>query len=200
MAAADVIHTFSEKTRREIGEMLADWRHWRETRTGPVGPDRQPQGVHVRWARTGVDGDNGIYPTPPANKFVVIFGSIEYDDTASGQETVSFEEDDPVVSRVALSRVGWLPQDTEVQVTLCNGRWYILDDRFLIRKATANAGITAGSSGTVTVYSAGAATTFQPTAHLDWLHNGRNVASGDELLIRWFADQTRWVIIEAECT
>jgi hypothetical protein len=196
---AGTIHTLDAKTRRELSEMLADWRHSRTLTTGKVSDGIGSGGKQIRFARTTTNDANPTYPTPPANKFVVEFGQYEFTDEA-GQETVTFAAYDPQVTRVALSRVGYLPTGTEVQVVLSHGRWNILDERWLIRKATANAGITAGSSGTVTVYHAGASTSFTVTAHLNWMHNARNVASADELLIRWFEDESKWVIIEAECT
>ena len=65
-------------------------------------------------------------------------------------------------------------------------------------KAKANGTILPGSSGSVTVYRNGSATTAV-TAHLNWLDGGEPVSNGDELLIRYFRDEAKWVIIGAEC-
>jgi len=65
-------------------------------------------------------------------------------------------------------------------------------------KATADGTINAGSSGTVTIKKDGSSSQ-QVTAYLNWMAGTHNVASSDELLIKFFRDENKWVIINAEC-
>lgn len=60
-------------------------------------------------------------------------------------------------------------------------------------------GISAGSSGEVTIWQAGAATTWKVTAHLNWMHNGKACANGDEVILFFFADENKFVITNGEC-
>lgn len=67
-----------------------------------------------------------------------------------------------------------------------------------IMKAIAGGTITAGSSGSVTIQINGS-DSQSVTAHLDWMHNSIDVSADDELLIYFFKDANKWVIIGAEC-
>ena len=66
-------------------------------------------------------------------------------------------------------------------------------------KAKADAQIAVGSSGSVTVYRNGSATEAV-TAHLNWMDGNQAVAAASELLIQYFRDESKWVIVGAECT
>lgn len=66
-------------------------------------------------------------------------------------------------------------------------------------KAVADAAITYDSSGTVSVWREGSDTGENLTAHLNWMHGDENIDSGSELLIEWFADEGKWIIVGADC-
>ncbi len=66
-------------------------------------------------------------------------------------------------------------------------------------KAKAGAQIAVGGSGSVTIYRNGSATE-SVTAHLNWLDGNQAVVANSELLIQYFRDEAKWVIVGAECT
>ena len=64
----------------------------------------------------------------------------------------------------------------------------------------ADADITAGGTGTVSIWRDGADTTENITGvKLDWMDGGDDISSGKEVLIRWFPDEGVWRIVGAEC-
>jgi hypothetical protein len=65
-------------------------------------------------------------------------------------------------------------------------------------KAISAASIAADGSGSVTIQRNGVACETV-TAWLDWMHSGIAVANGVELLVQFFRDQNKWVILGAEC-
>ena len=81
-------------------------------------------------------------------------------------------------------------------------------NRFIIASAgsqtskigKADADITAGSTGTVSIWRDGADTTEDVTGvKLDWMAGTTQVSSGKEVMITWFADESIWRITGAEC-
>jgi hypothetical protein len=66
-------------------------------------------------------------------------------------------------------------------------------------KAKAGAEIAVGNSGSVTIYRNGSATE-SVTAHLNWMDGNQAVAANSELLIQYFRDEAKWIIVGAECT
>ena len=54
-------------------------------------------------------------------------------------------------------------------------------------------------SGLVNVWRDGANTTLQETAHLNWMHGSQNISSNKQVLMRWFTDENKWIIVGAEC-
>lgn len=67
-------------------------------------------------------------------------------------------------------------------------------------KAVAEEAIVVGGFGDVGIKRGGAATSVETvSAYLNWMAGTTNVSSGDELLIRFFPDEWKWVIIGAEC-
>jgi len=109
----------------------------------------------------------------------------------------------------------WGPANASWQLKSGEPGWTITGqdpdglDRILVTKATstsdsilkgvADAQITAGSSGTVSIWKAGADTGDNVTAHLNWMHGGQNVSISKQVLVKYFADESKWVIIGAEC-
>ena len=66
-------------------------------------------------------------------------------------------------------------------------------------KAKAGAQIAVGGSGSVTIYRNGSATE-SVTAYLNWMDGNQAVAANSELLIQYFRDEAKWIIVGAECT
>jgi len=64
---------------------------------------------------------------------------------------------------------------------------------------TESGGIAPGSSGEVTIWENGEATTWRPEAWLNWMHNEQSCAEGAEVLVKFFADEDKFVIINGEC-
>lgn len=60
-------------------------------------------------------------------------------------------------------------------------------------------GIAAGESGEVTIWMAGEASTWKVQAHLNWMHGDSDVAFGAEVLLRYFEDEDKFCITNAEC-
>lgn len=67
-----------------------------------------------------------------------------------------------------------------------------------ILKAKNSGQIAVGGSGTVAIYRNGSATE-NVTAHLNWMDGNQAVAANTELLVRFFRDENKWVIVGAEC-
>jgi hypothetical protein len=66
-------------------------------------------------------------------------------------------------------------------------------------KAKSDATITAGSSGTVSVWMNGSDSGFNLTAYLDWIHGGEDISADKKLIIEWFGDEQKWTIVDADC-
>jgi hypothetical protein len=70
----------------------------------------------------------------------------------------------------------------------------------LIRLGVASGNIIKDASGLVQIYdSVGAVPDAIVEAWLTWMHNNQNVTSGKEVLVRWFTEFERWIIIGREC-
>ena len=200
------LRQYSEQTDREIRAVLERYRQSRTFELGPVPYDSIAGQRQVRWARTTTDATNPTYPTHTANKFVIEFGDFKFDDANLTNETASFTADSPQTTRIAYSRFGWLPNQTVVRVSEHYGRWYIDPDYTLTRhKAKSTSTIADGASGTVNIWKNGAVTSpvWSVTAWLNWMNGTTTVASGAELIIEWFQDESsgagKWIITEMEC-
>lgn len=66
-------------------------------------------------------------------------------------------------------------------------------------KAKADSTISAGSSGTVSIWLDGTDSGANETAYLSWIDNGGSISSGSELYISWFPADGKWRITNAEC-
>lgn len=72
-----------------------------------------------------------------------------------------------------------------------------------VKIGKANADITSGNSGTITIWrrdgsTAPAATTETVVANFDWLST-ETISSGKMVLIQFFDDENAWRIVGAEC-
>jgi len=74
--------------------------------------------------------------------------------------------------------------------------------RQLLRLGKPDSNVTAGGTGTISIWSgSGTATdtTENSTAELDWMEGGDDISSGKEVLIQWVIDEGQWRITGAEC-
>jgi len=67
-----------------------------------------------------------------------------------------------------------------------------------VLKATADAEISVGGSGSVTIKRNGVSAQTV-TAHLNWMDGSQKVSAGNELLVQFFRDEAKWIIVGAEC-
>jgi hypothetical protein len=69
----------------------------------------------------------------------------------------------------------------------------------LRRKAKSAATISAGSSGSASIWLDGS-NVGTITAYFNWMENGiASIASGKEMIVDWFDDEQKWVVTAAEC-
>ena len=66
------------------------------------------------------------------------------------------------------------------------------------RKARATTTITDGGTGSADVFINGSAR-GNVTVHYNWMTGGGNIASGSDLLIEYYHDEDKWVVVGAEC-
>lgn len=90
-------------------------------------------------------------------------------------------------------RIVWMPGTGSAQKCLVN-----CGDPLYIRKARSTSTITASGSGTANVYLDGASV-GSVTVYYDWMTGGGNIGTTTDLLIEYFPDQDKWVVIGAEC-
>ena len=68
----------------------------------------------------------------------------------------------------------------------------------IVRRATASGTITAGGSGTASIY-VGGAVKGTATVYNDWIATPANIPNGTELYVQYFHDEDKWRIVGAEC-
>jgi len=60
--------------------------------------------------------------------------------------------------------------------------------------------IAAGSTATITLWVAGAATTYTVSGvEFSWMTGGQQISAGKQVMLQWFADELKWRITGAEC-
>lgn len=81
------------------------------------------------------------------------------------------------------------------------GSWIAECPTGSILKAVANEDIAAEDFGDVTIWRGGEETDPPEVveAHLNWIHGGEQVSAGTRILIMWFPDEAKWVIIYGDC-
>jgi len=91
--------------------------------------------------------------------------------------------------------------NTTARIRLMEGddKWAFIDASSAprgIMKATSNGIIDVGAGG-------GPATLKESseviTAYLNWMHNDEAISAGKQILVQWFGEEEKWVIIGAEC-
>jgi hypothetical protein len=68
-----------------------------------------------------------------------------------------------------------------------------------IKKGKADEDIVPDSDGTVSIWEAGADSLLNVTAWLNWAHSAEQVSMGKEVLLQFFHDEDKWVVIGKEC-
>lgn len=200
------IQILSPQTIAELQQMLRWWRQF--LRGGLVDSGSSGQNKfgnrNERWVQTTtcdssiITGGN-VYPSFPSSRFVIQFGDLSFDDTTVGDATPSFVAYDPADYRVALSTTGYYVQGTITRATLHHGRWYLENDHYELLLAKADSSIAPGASGTVSIWQGGADTGANVTAYHTWMEGDNTIEAGTEIVIRWFEDQRKYIILNAEC-
>lgn len=74
-----------------------------------------------------------------------------------------------------------------------------LGDAEYFRKAKLDADLTAGSSAAASIYVAGSDLGSE-TVYFNWMEAGTtSIPSMTEILVKWFDDEQKWVVIQQEC-
>lgn len=76
-------------------------------------------------------------------------------------------------------------------------RWPILPQRRML--GTTSAVITPGNSGSVNVKKSGNVTLGSVTAHLTYMHGNQQISANREVLVEYFPEHEKWIIVGAEC-
>ena len=93
------------------------------------------------------------------------------------------------------ARILWKESGTGVKNALI--QFPVADQGTLLGKP--NATIAPGTSGTVTIWINGAATTATETGHLVWMHGGEQVSANKQVELTWVPVEGKWIITGAEC-
>lgn len=76
-------------------------------------------------------------------------------------------------------------------------RWPVPQQRRML--GTTNAVIQPGTSGAVNVKTANNVTLGSVTAHLTYMHGNEQISANKEVLVEYFAEHQKWIIVGAEC-
>jgi len=194
------IQTLSPATLAEQQQVL---RWWRQSplagRTGEVQSQPVPNERHIRWARTTTDA---TYPTYPAGTKVIAceLGEYTFDDSAVADVAGTFTAYSPAEIRYAYFRFGWRPKGSIVRITLHDGKWFCLDEASEIYGETSQS-IAAAGSGSFDVWYNGAVTSPLQTitVYFDKMATG-TVSDNTKCLVRFFADEDHFSIVERQCS
>ena len=154
-----------------------------------------PRGPLVaRWGRTTTNADYPTYPTD-GNVVACELGDVDPSPLYPGLTAAkTFTAYDPQEVVVATLENGAIPsRGSVVRLTWRNGKWWIGASH--LRKAKANASISAGGSGSIKLYNAdGASETV--TGYYTWADTGAPALStNDEIWVVWIADEEKWYIL-----
>ena len=105
--------------------------------------------------------------------------------------------DDDQTTREAAESIGFYAGRAEHEGE--NRPLYVVFQGQISFKAKADSTITAGGSGTVSIWTSGSDSSINVTALLNWMHGSQDVASTNELEIRWYPGEG-WVITGAACS
>lgn len=157
--------------------------------------------IRVRIGKTTTDSDYPTYPTGTGNTFVVTFGERTFTATP-GAQTATFTAYTNAEYRYARTTSGvYVPQNTVVTCMLSHGLWWIIDapTRY---KAVTDEDIAKDTSGEVTLWLNGVATTVTLTAYVNWMAS-YTVKAGTEIVIQWQRDENsgagQWYVDNGAC-
>lgn len=80
-----------------------------------------------------------------------------------------------------------------------HGAWICEKPRMWHKAVVSGADIDINSSGTVALSFNGATSALTETAWLNWMHGDQKVSDGLEVVIYFFEDENKWIILNAEC-
>lgn len=162
----------------------------------------------IRWGKTTTNGDYPTYPTE-GNVFLCELGDVYPSaETFNQFSEPTFTGYDPAeyILAVDYSRLFWIEGaivpvmriDEYVDGTNNLPMWWICSTSRAV-KAVATADISAGSYGTADLYYGGTANA-SVDAYFNWMTGTMTeITTGTEMLVQWFPDEEKWVIINAEC-
>lgn len=155
--------------------------------------------ITTKWGRTTTTSE---YPTYPTAGLVVACELGKYEPSPEYPSTSTTRTFTPYYPAETLYATAWdspLPfQGEVVPLTWFGGRWWYTHPRE--RKAKVDSTINANSYGDVSVYQNGV-DVGTVRAYFNWMENGiASIATDAEILIRWFDDEQKWVIVAAECS
>lgn len=161
-----------------------------------------------------ISGDSrAAYAVQPSSQLRVRLGKADAAIAVNSSGTVSIWENGADTTTNVTAYLSWAHRDLPIvageEVALAwihtqasnVGRYEILPrtNPFRLLKAVTDGTIAAGSGGTVSVYSGASDTGTNVIAYLNWIHGGESISGGKRVLIAWFADEAKWVIISADC-
>lgn len=159
--------------------------------TRPVSADFGKFGICIEPIPTGSTGYVALGGVVAAKVVVPSNGTwIEFADVTNDSYELTLRPE-------GTARVLWRVGGTSgsewaiVQIGVSAGNRYL--------KGKADSTITAGSSGTVSVWRGGSDTSYNVTGYLNWMHGSEDISSGKELVLCYFEDEAKWVIVNAEC-
>lgn len=92
------------------------------------------------------------------------------------------------------ARIIYKPSGTGVKSCVL----HVGETRTVRRKARATTTVTDGGTGSADVYIQDSAR-GNVTVHYNWMTGAGNIANGSDLLIEYFHDEDKWVVVGAEC-
>lgn len=165
--------------------------------------DRATRGGHLRDVQLAItwSEDEESYPAPGANTYPIIFCDGDFTES-DGVQSLTAAQRSAAIQRHAYDVATgdrFLPRGTKVlvgQTRNLKRRWWILaavDNRR--RKAVTDEEITANGSGDVTCED----NDETVEAQLNWMHGGESVPANTQVIIEWFGDEAKWVIVSRAC-
>lgn len=200
--ADDEIYTFTRDGMRKLVEdhrrLAAMYRNLLQ-RVEQIRHDSGP-GSRVLVGKTATSTRLPDYPTGMSTQFVVKLQTWDWEESVGDVELTDSDHGVYVVARSLSKR--YIPLGTEVLVLEVRGRkglrHYLLDAAPVIYKARATSAITDNGTGTAEIY-VGASVRATVTVDFNWFTGSGDIASGADLIVQWFPDEDKWVVLQAEC-
>lgn len=77
-------------------------------------------------------------------------------------------------------------------------QWWIIEAQHEYKGVTYE-DIEPDDHGEVTLWINGAETTIKLDAWLDWMHGDEAIEENTQVIVRWFQDQAKWIIVQSAC-